>query len=224
MVTAVAGASARPVCSRGCHVLIGATFDPHSGRRLDAAAGTGIADVLLRFVLGVAFILFVLLALIPHTGLYRPETVLSNSMKPYFGAGDLVIVTPEPVRDVRAGQVISIKTPTGDHHVQTHRVIQVVRGGAHPVIRTKGDANKARDDWTARLDGSTAWQVRMVVPKLGWAIVWLRSPLLRFFALFLAPTLFALLALWRIWSGPEPGDDDGAEEVPHAPSQVAPLA
>src|SRR6188508_865209 len=127
-------------------------------------------DLALRLALGSALAIFVLLALVPHTGLYRPETVLSGSMKPYFGAGDLVIVTPEPVRDVRVGQVISIKIPTGDHHVQTHRVIQTVRGGPHPVIRTKGDANTARDDWTARLDGSTAWQVRLVVPKLGWLI------------------------------------------------------
>jgi len=184
-------------------------------------ARSRVVDHLLRFGLGVVFVLFVFLALLPHTGLYRPETVLSNSMKPYFGAGDLVIVTPEPVRDVQAGQVISIKIPTGDHHVQTHRVIEVVRGGAHPVIRTKGDANKARDDWTARLDGSTAWQVRMVVPKLGWLIVWFRDPVLRLLTVFLAPALFALLALWRIWSGPT--DDEPSEEGPHAPSQVAPL-
>jgi signal peptidase I len=193
-----------------------------SARRLEVDSGNRIADLLLRLALGVAFALFLFLALIPHTGLYRTETVLSNSMKPYFGAGDLVIVTPEPVRNVRVGQVISIKIPTGDHHVQTHRVVQIVRRGAHPVIRTKGDANQARDDWTARLDGSTAWQVRLVVPKLGWLIVWLRSPLLRILTVLLAPALFALLALRRIWSGPN--DDDPLEEAPNGPSQVAPLA
>jgi signal peptidase len=192
-----------------------------SARRLEVDRGHRIAEVLVRLALGVALALLLLLALIPHTGLYRPETVLSNSMKPYFGAGDLLIVTPEPVRDVRAGQVISIKIPTGDHHVQTHRVVQVVRGGAHPLIRTKGDANNARDDWTARLDGSTAWQVRLVVPKLGWLIVWLRDPLIRYFAVFLAPALFALLVLRRIWS--DPNDGEPLEEAPNAPSQVAPL-
>jgi signal peptidase len=192
-----------------------------SARRLEVDRGHRIAEVLVRLALGVALALLLLLALIPHTGLYRPETVLSNSMKPYFGAGDLVIVTPEPVRDVRAGQVISIKIPTGDHHVQTHRVVQVVRGGAHPLIRTKGDANNTRDDWTARLDGSTAWQVRLVVPKLGWLIVWLRDPLIRYFAVFLAPALFALLVLRRIWS--DPNDGEPLEEAPNAPSQVAPL-
>ena len=76
---------------------------------------------------------------------------------------------------MRVGQVISYHIPVGDHHVQSHRVIEVVRGGGQPLVRTKGDANTAPDPWTARLNGSTAWQVRAVVPKAGWAIVWLRS-------------------------------------------------
>jgi signal peptidase len=180
-----------------------------------------VPDLALRFVLGAALAVFALLALIPHTGLYRPETVLSGSMKPGFGPGDMVIVTPEPARDVRVGQVISLHVPVGDHHVQTHRVVQVLRGGEHPVIRTKGDANKARDAWTARLDGSTAWQVQAVVPKLGWLIVWLRSPWLRLLTVFVAPALFVILAIRRIWSE---SDEDESERSPDAPAQVAPLA
>src|SRR5205814_8610285 len=160
------------------------------------------------------------LALIPRTGLYRPETVLSGSMRPYFDAGDMVIVTPEPARDIRVGQVISLHIPVGDHHVQTHRVVQVLRGGEHPVIRTKGDANDARDQFSARLDGKTAWRVRFVVPKLGWTIVWLRNPLLRLLTVFLAPAAFVLLALRRIWTDPDDGD---AEEVADARPAIAPI-
>jgi signal peptidase len=179
-----------------------------------APGGLSLADLALRAALTVALTAFLLLALLPHTGLYRTETVLSNSMKPYFGAGDLLVVTPEPVRDVRVGQVISIHVPNGDHHVQTHRIVQVLRGGNHPVVRTKGDSNDARDQFAARLDGKTAWRVRLVVPKLGWLIVWLRNPLLRLLTVFLAPAAFAFLALRRIWT--DPGDGD-AEEVPDAP-------
>lgn len=180
-----------------------------------------VADLALKLVLGAALAVFALLALIPHTGLYRTETVLSGSMKPSFGAGDLVIVTPEPSRAVRVGQVISLHIPVGDHHVQTHRVVKVLRGGEHPVIRTKGDANNARDPWTARLDGSTAWQVRVVVPKLGWLIVWLRSPWLRLLTVFFAPALFVIIAIRRIWNEP---DEDEIERTPDGPAQVTPLA
>ena len=171
-------------------------------------------------MLGFALVAFAALALIPHTGLYRPETVLSGSMRPYFDAGDMVIVTPEPARDIRVGQVISLHIPVGDHHVQTHRVVQVLRGGEHPVIRTKGDANSSRDPWTARLDGATTWQVRVVVPRLGWLIVWLRSPWLRLLTVFVAPALFVIIAIRRIWKEPDQGQP---EEHADAPSTVVPL-
>jgi signal peptidase len=178
-------------------------------------------DLALRFLLGAALAVFVLLALLPHFGLYRPETVLSGSMKPYFSPGDMILVTPEPSRAVKVGQVISYHIPVGDDHVQTHRVVQVLRGGGHPVVRTKGDANNARDPWAARLDGSTAWRVRLVVPKLGWLVSWLRDPLVRLLTVFVAPALFALIALRRIWTEP---DRDDSEEAPDAPSPAAPLA
>ena len=178
------------------------------------------ADLALRSALGAALAIFLLLALLPRTGLYRTETVLSGSMKPDFSAGDMVVVTPEPSRDIRVGQVISYHIPVGDHHVQTHRIVQILRGGVHPVVRTKGDANNARDPWTARLDGPTAWRVRLVVPKLGWLVVWLRDPLLRLLTVFGAPALLALIALWRIWKDPDQGQ---REEPADAPPTVVPL-
>jgi signal peptidase I len=181
-----------------------------------------IPELGLRLVLGLALLLFLVLGLLPHTGWYHVETVLSGSMRPAFGPGDLVVVTPEPVRDVRVGQVISYHIPVGDKHVQTHRVVRVERGGAHPVIRTKGDANQTADPWAAKLDGRTAWQVRFSVPKLGWAIVWLRGAIPRLLTVFLAPLLLALLALWRIWGGG--GGGVRRKEVPDAPARLDPLA
>ena len=59
------------------------------------------------------------------------------------------------------------------------------------------------------------------MPKLGWLIVWLRSPLLRLLTVFVAPALFVIIAIRRIWNEP---DEDEIERTPDAPSQVAPLA
>jgi signal peptidase len=179
-----------------------------------------LADVLARLFLAFALLALVLLGLLPNLGWYRTETVLSGSMKPYFSPGDIVVVTPEATRDVRVGQVISYHIPVGDHHVQSHRVIEVVRGGAHPLVRTKGDANAAPDPWTARLNGGTAWQVRAVVPKAGWAIVWLRTPAIRRVAIFAVPLLLAILGLLRIWRVPSGSEQD---EAPDAPTRPAPL-
>src|SRR5881392_380829 len=142
---------------------------------VSAALFRGV-DVLARAGVLVALLALVGLGLLPRTGWYRPVTVLSGSMKPSFSPGDMVVVTPEPLGDVRVGQIISYRIPVGDHHVQSHRVVKVVRGGARPLVRTKGDANAAADPWTAELHGTTAWRVRAVLPKLGWVVFWFRSP------------------------------------------------
>ena len=189
-------------------------------RDRSARKSRSLADVLARLLLAFALLALVLLGLLPNLGWYRTETVLSGSMKPYFSPGDIVVVTPEATRDVRVGQVISYHIPVGDHHVQSHRVIKVVRGGDHPLVRTKGDANAAPDPWTARLNGGTAWQVRAVVPKAGWAIVWLRTPAIRRIAIFAVPLLLAILGLLRIWRAP--GNDE-RDEAPDAPTRPAPL-
>ena len=189
-------------------------------RDRSARKSRSLADVLARLLLAFALLALVLLGLLPNLGWYRTETVLSGSMKPYFSPGDIVVVTPEATREVRVGQVISYHIPLGDHHVQSHRVIKVVRGGDHPLVRTKGDANASPDPWTARLNGGTAWQVRAVVPKAGWAIVWLRTPAIRRFAIFALPLLLAILGLLRIWRAP--GNDE-RDEAPDAPTRPAPL-
>jgi signal peptidase I len=163
-------------------------------RRLVAAAA--------QLALVVALVALVGLGLLPRTGWYRPVTVLSGSMQPAFSPGDMVVVTPEPVTSVRVGHVISYRVPVGDHHVQSHRVIAVFRRGGQVSVRTRGDANATADPWTATLHGTTVWRVRTVLPKLGWIVFWLRTPLPHQLTLFLAPLLLALLTVLRIWRRP----------------------
>jgi signal peptidase len=174
-------------------------------RRLVAAA------VQLAFLLALAAL--VGLGLLPRTGWYRPVTVLSGSMQPAFSPGDMVVVTPEPVSAVRVGQVISYRIPVADHHVQSHRVIALIRRDGQVSVRTKGDANAAPDPWTATLHGTTVWHVRAVLPKLGWIVFWLRTPLVHQLTVFLAPLLLALFALLHIWRRP-------AEPAPEGPDAV----
>jgi signal peptidase len=171
-------------------------------------------NLALRAVLTGSLAVLLAVGVLPHLGWYRTETALSGSMEPYFSPGDMLVVTPEPLRDVRPGWVISYHIPVGDHHVQTHRVIQVVRGGDHPLVRTKGDANEAADPWVAKLHGPKAWRVRKVVPHAGQLIVWLRQPIVHYLTLFLAPFLLALVWIVRIWRSPdEPDENGGASET-----------
>jgi signal peptidase I len=152
-----------------------------------------------RSLLALGLIFLLTIAVLPRLGLYRPVTVLSGSMRPTFSPGDTVIVTPEPVSAVRVGQVISYQVPTGVHQVETHRIVKILQGGAHPLIQTQGDANNWPDPWTAKLEGNTAWRMRAVIPHLGYVVNWLRSSTLQRAAIYFAPAMLALLLLWEIW-------------------------
>jgi len=135
----------------------------------------------------------------PRLGLFRVETVLSGSMRPTFAPGDVVVVRPEPLSAVRVGQVISYSIPIGDHHVESHRVVRIVRGGANPIVVTRGDANATADPWRAQLHGTTAWRVTHVLPNLGYAVIWLRSRAVHTVTVILIPVLLAALVLAAIW-------------------------
>ena len=156
-----------------------------------------------RFVAGALLLLSVLafigLGLGPRTGRYRTLTVLSGSMRPAFAPADLLVVTPKPMRTIRVGDVITYAIPTGDHHVETHRVVAVHWRDGEPIVRTQGDANPQPDPWTARLHGASVWHEAFVLPMLGRPILWLRKPLVHNSLLFLAPALFVLLGLFSIW-------------------------
>lgn len=156
-----------------------------------------------------AVLVFVFIGLVPQSGLYRPMTVLSGSMRPAFSPGDLTIVTPGPAERVQVGDVIAFNIPVGDHRVESHRVIQVMRRKPL-VVRTKGDANDAADPWTLELHNTTVWKVRLTVPKLGWPIHWLREPPLRWPLVLLAPAAVAAILIRRIWLEPDLDPEHGA--------------
>jgi signal peptidase I len=159
--------------------------------------------VAMWILLGLAVAGLAAVTLGPRLGLFQVETVLSGSMEPVFEPGDLLVIVPEPLTDVRAGQVVSFDAPTPGHRVETHRVVRVINPGPHPVIVTKGDANSAPDPWRARLQGTTAWRMVAVVPHAGAAIRTLREPWVHVVAVLLVPLLLAAAALHSIWRTPE---------------------
>ena len=175
-------------------------------RRSVARALAGVATWLL---LGLAVLVLATVTLGPRLGLFQVETVLSGSMEPLFEPGDLLVVVPEPLTDVRAGQVLSFHAPTPDHRVETHRVVRVIHPGAHPIIVTKGDANSAPDPWRARLHGTTAWRMVGVVPHAGSVIRALREPWVHVIAVLLVPLLLAAAALRSIWRRAPQADEAG---------------
>lgn len=169
-------------------------------------------------VVGAVAILLVVAAG-PRTGRYQLLPVLSDSMAPGMPTGSLAVSVPVATADVRAGDVLTLRSPIGDHAIVTHRVVEVVERGAHPVVRTKGDANDAIDPWLARLDGDRAWRVSAVVPMAGSAVVALRGFAPRMAFTVVAPLVLAVLWLAWIWA-PAAGPERPERELPGA--RVAP--
>jgi signal peptidase I len=173
------------------------------------------ATVASRTTVVVAVGFLVLVAVGPRTGRYQVLPVLSDSMAPGMPAGALAVSVPVPAGEVHVGDVVTLRAPVGAHEVVTHRVIEVVEGGAHPVVRTRGDANEAADPWLARLDDDRAWRVSAVVPKAGLAVLALRQAAPRLAFTVIAPILLAVLWLVWIWA-PAGGPERPEVELPGA--------
>jgi len=166
----------------------------------------GAMEFALRRLLALALAFFVFVGIVPRTGLYHTVTALSGSMRPVFAPGDLLVVRPEPMKDLRVGQIITYAIPVGDHHIESHRVVAILRHGNSPIVRTKGDANSAPDPWRAQLHGRRVWVMSTTIPKIGWLIVALRLRLVHLLCLYGAPLVLVLLGLARIWRPvPVPG-------------------
>jgi signal peptidase I len=142
--------------------------------------------------------------------------VLTGSMRPGIQPGDLVLVTPEPTADVKPGQILAFQPPGLGGTTVVHRVISVAAAGGAPVIRTKGDANNVPDAWKARLNGTTAWRVRAVIPKFGYLAVAEQNPLFRLIlkiGLIAGGLGVALGAIWR-HQRDEDSDEQASESLP----------
>ena len=140
------------------------------------------------------------------TGRWGLVPVLTGSMRPGIQPGDLVLVTPEPVTEVRPGQVLLFRPP-GNTAAVVHRVVSVSDAGGVPAIQTKGDANNVADPWKARLDGPRAFRVRAVLPHLGYLAVAEHHPGLRL-ALELGLVAGGVgVGLAVIWRRPEEGHE-----------------
>jgi signal peptidase len=139
---------------------------------------------------------------------WRALTVMSGSMEPAVGVGDVVIARQVPAGDAQPGQVITFADPDGHRKLITHRVrsVSVVDGMARFV--TQGDANTGRERWSIPTGGNVGLVERRL-PMVGYVAIWAktRAGLLVLLIPLLALAALELYALWRPQKKvvPEPG-------------------
>lgn len=175
-----------------------------SGRRLGARAALHLAGTTLGRA-GAAFAAAIVIALVAPLAVGgRPYTVLSGSMEPAIGAGDVVVGFRARPEDVRRGDVVTFKDPAAADRLITHRVRAVSVRGSNVVFRTKGDAVSATERWQVSR-GATLSEVRYRIPEIGRLALLAREPA-GLVLLVLAPlALLGIQELRRIWRPAEVG-------------------
>ena len=136
----------------------------------------------------------VLLVTAPRVAGFTPFTILTGSMTPAYGVGDVVIDEHIEPLAARPGDVVTFTDPQRQGKTVTHRVERLTRDGANVRFVTKGDANNASETWTVPASG-TIGRVRMHVPKVGWALQWAHSREGRLLLIAFPAALLALIEL-----------------------------
>jgi signal peptidase I len=118
------------------------------------------------------------------------QTVLSNSMRPTFSAGDVVVTRAVTTGSVRVDDVIVFQPPNQQEPV-IHRVTSLRDG----VVTTRGDANPIDDPWHLTLAGENQYRLVAVLPGVGW-LTQLQRPVLLLAGLLVVLAIVLELGKW----------------------------
>ena len=167
-----------------------------------------VARGVLRFIAftAVAFGAGIALALVaPLAFDARPLAVLSGSMEPVLGTGDISVVKTIAPLDARPGDIVTFRDPSNDERLITHRVRAMRAEGDGVFFVTRGDANNVSERWRVPANGEIG-RVAYRIPELGWALMYARRQGLFIVLLGAALALLLVLELASIWRSD--GSDD----------------
>ena len=166
---------------------------PAGVRRALAVLGTlggcfffGFASVIVAF------------ALLPRLAGRESWTILSGSMQPTFGVGDVVIDRPIHPEAIRVGDIVTFRDPDHPSRLLTHRVVRLRIYGSVADVVTKGDANHTVERWSIPLSG-TLGLVEFRLPRLGFVVRTVGGRAGRLLLLVVPTLLLGAYELRRIW-------------------------
>ncbi|SHE31204.1 signal peptidase I [Clostridium fallax] len=118
---------------------------------------------------------------------YRTYTILTGSMEPKIKPGDIVLVKKVAEDELKEGDIITFKE---DNRIVTHRIVEKNNNG----FITKGDNNNVKDSEIVK-ENNIIGQVKLVIPKLGYVLVFLSKPIVISAILI----IIALIIIWDVF-------------------------
>ncbi len=183
-------------------------------RREQAKAGPqpGIARSVARILMNLAAGIGLPVAVIviaPMMFGFHFVTILSGSMTPTLGVGDVVMERRIAPLQAKVGDVVTFKAPNKPGETYTHRVVSIRIHGQRAEFVTQGDANLSTESWSVPLNGNIGL-ARYHVPKIGYITNRAGSKFGRLALIVVPVLLLGLYEFRRIWSEPSEDTSDDA--------------
>jgi signal peptidase len=148
----------------------------------------------------IAISLVALVLLWSNSGIFgfQPSIVASGSMQPNLQVGDMAVVVHTKPDSIQVGDIIQYR---GESEPVIHRVIDKYTEGDATYFITKGDANKAQDPNPVN-EKQVIGKYALVIPKLGWASIGIRSAASSVYDAVLAlPQILTSALVWLVTGG-----------------------
>ena len=137
-----------------------------------------ISQALSFALLGLVIAAALALIIVPKATGSKPLTILSGSVTGTYNVGDVVVVKPVKVDDLKIGDVITFQPFTDDPELTTHRIVGINYGSKGREFVTQGDANNAPDLKPISED-QVKGKVWYSVPKVGYVSTWVAGHTMR---------------------------------------------
>jgi len=170
---------------------------------LDGLDRRRLVNVLAVLALVALVLPFVVVGVPQVVGADHSYVVLSGSMQPSMGPGDVVVVRSVPPDSIAVGDTITFQV--GDE-TTTHRVVAVERTADGPLFTTKGTANDAVDP--RPIPGSAVvGEVWFVVPWAGHVVLFANTKLGAVALLGVPGALLILSELYELYRARDRASD-----------------
>ncbi|WP_372696957.1 signal peptidase I [Arthrobacter sp. JSM 101049] len=191
--------------------LASTTTTPATAFRL---VGTTLSFLALVLAVLAALVLII----VPLATGSQTYSVLTNSMRPHYAPGTLLVSRPTAFQDLRIGDVVTYQIESGQAAVITHRIVSSTADQeGNTLLITQGDNNAVADENPVR-EVQVRGKLFYAVPYVGFLANWLGNQDRGVTAQIAAAALIGYGA-WSVASGIRQRRRNDPGKVPAAPAR-----